>query len=70
MKRKPTPKTIENAAAVPPDLPKMDVERMNAALDKLAAMGKGMPVLSDYATSREGIYEDDHRSRMLLDDEK
>jgi hypothetical protein len=56
-KRRLNAKVIENATAVPPQLPKVDVE-MNAALDRLAAMGKGLPVLSDYAMSREGIYED------------
>jgi hypothetical protein len=33
------------------------VEEMEAALDQLAEMGRGLPHLSDYALTRESIYE-------------
>jgi hypothetical protein len=35
-----------------------DPQRVEAMLDKLAEMGEGLPPLSDYALTRESIYED------------
>lgn len=35
-----------------------DPQRLEAMLDKLAEMGKDLPPLSDYALTRESIYED------------
>jgi hypothetical protein len=37
-----------------PEYPK----RLKAALDRLAEMGKDLPPLSDYALTRESIYQD------------
>lgn len=36
----------------------MDVVRLNKVLDEFAITDRELPHLSDYAVSREGIYED------------
>jgi len=38
--------------------PKQNVERISAALDRLAEMGKGLPHLPSSAFIRESIYQD------------
>lgn len=38
--------------------PKLDVEAVRAALDKLAEMGKNLPHVPSSAFSRESIYQD------------
>lgn len=36
---------------------KVSLEEMETALDELAEMGRGLPHLSDYALTRESMYE-------------
>jgi hypothetical protein len=48
---------IEDRAGVQPTR-KATAEEIEAMLDELAEMGKDLPPLSDYALTRESIYED------------
>lgn len=50
-------RVIEDRAGLDPEAPQ-SLEQLEAALDKLAEMGKDLPPLSEYSLTRESIYED------------
>jgi len=51
-------KMVEDAAAVPAQVTKIDIDGINAMLDEFAEMGKNLPVIPLSALTREAMYED------------